>query len=136
MNHVAIMNKRLGSIEKILSGEKLIESRWLKNRSAPWLRVAIGDEIYFKYSGGPVTAKAIVDRIEYVDKLDNEKSRNIIERYEKMICLDDYPKGKNYCVLIWLTRPEKVTPFKIDKTGYGTPAAWMSIEDIKLIYIL
>jgi len=35
MDHIAIMNPKLKLIDKTLSGEKKVESRWLKNKSAP-----------------------------------------------------------------------------------------------------
>ena len=59
MDHVATMRKSWEFLPKILSGEKTIESRWLKNKSVPWGRVCIGDTIYFKNTGEPVTAKAM-----------------------------------------------------------------------------
>jgi hypothetical protein len=52
VDHVAVMNRRFGDLTaKVVAGEKTIESRWLKNKSTPWLKVFAGDEIYFKTSG-------------------------------------------------------------------------------------
>ena len=36
MEHVAIMKKSWGFIEKILGGQKTIESRWYSLKSKPW----------------------------------------------------------------------------------------------------
>ena len=63
MDHVAIMNPRWRLIPRILSGEKVIESRWYLTRRAPWDRVAAGDTVYFKDAGRPVTARAKVSRV-------------------------------------------------------------------------
>ena len=45
-------------------------------------------------------------------------------------------KDKRYCILIWLKKPQKIKPFKIDKTGYGTGSAWLTVDNINLIRIL
>jgi len=36
MDHVAILSKKYELLDKIISGEKTIESRWYVNRIAPW----------------------------------------------------------------------------------------------------
>ena len=63
MDHVAIMNPGLKLIDRILSGEKKIESRWSKNKIAPWGKVKTGDRIYFKDAGKPVTAVTEVEKV-------------------------------------------------------------------------
>lgn len=68
MIHIAIMNSRLGLIDKIVSGEKTIESRWYKYRMDPWNKIKVGEKIYFKDTGALVTAMAEVDKVEqYAD---------------------------------------------------------------------
>ena len=119
------MNKKFGDlITKILSGEKKIESRWSKNKIAPWGRVKYGDRIYFKNSGEPVTVVASVSRVLQFENLNPAKVRNILTKWP----LVDYEwaKNKSYCVLIWLKNPKKVRPFKINKSGFGSAAAWLS----------
>ncbi len=83
MNHVAIINKKPGLIDKILSGEKNIETRWYKNRFAPWDKVKIGDTIYFKDSGGLVRAKANVTKVLQFADLDINKIGELVNRYGK-----------------------------------------------------
>ena len=61
--HVAIMRRSWGLLEKILSGEKTIESRWYMQKSEPWESIDAGDIIYFKNSGAPVTLSASVDKV-------------------------------------------------------------------------
>jgi len=140
MHHVAIMNPKLGLIEKILSGEKTIESRWLKNRSAPWLKVFAGDMIYFKDSGRPVRAVAEVEKVEYIDDLNLEKVKEIVEDLggPGFINLQNtnyrtWALGKRYCVLIWVKNPQQVPGFDISKKGFGSGTAWLSVENIGLI---
>ena len=50
MIHIAIMKKEWGLLEKILSGEKIIESRWYLNRSSPWGKIKKGEEITIDYN--------------------------------------------------------------------------------------
>lgn len=56
--HLAIMSS--GYIEKILSGKKTMESRFGKTKAAPYMRIARGDIIFLKESGGPIRAIAWV----------------------------------------------------------------------------
>jgi len=60
------MKKSWGLTEKILRGEKTIESRWYKVTCKPWDAIFPGDIVYFKNSGEPVTMQADVDKaIQY-----------------------------------------------------------------------
>ena len=63
MEHIAIMKKSWKLTEKILTGEKKIESRWYKAKYAPWGRIKAGEVVYFKDSGEPVTIKTEVARV-------------------------------------------------------------------------
>jgi len=129
------MNPRWGMIEKILLGEKTAESRWLVHKSAPWLKVFAGDEIYFKASGGQVIALAEVEKVEYIDELTKEKSARIIKEHGRDICLKAAPEEKNYCVLMWLKNPRSVEPFRINKKGFGSAAAWLCVGDIEKVRV-
>lgn len=130
MDHVAVMSKQLGDlIAKILSGEKKIESRWSKNKVTPWDKVHAGDTVYFKNSGGLVTAMASVSKVMQFERKDFDKARELFP------ASDEWTKNKNYCVLIWLKNPQKVGPFKINKSGFGSAAAWMCVEDIEKVRI-
>lgn len=123
MIHIAIMNKSFGNlIAKILSGEKRVESRWSKNKVAPWGRVKRGDRIYFKNSGGPVIAVAEVEKVRQFEKKDFDEARKLFPASDKWV------RGKNYCVLIWLKNPKRVKPFKINKSGFGSAAAWLCCD--------
>lgn len=125
MDHVAIMSKRFGDlIAKILSGEKKIESRWSINKIAPWNKVHAGDTVYFKNSGELVTAMASVTKVLQFENLNPDKVREILTKWP----LVDYgwAKNKKYCSLIWLKNSRRVRSFKINKSGFGSAAAWLS----------
>lgn len=138
MDHVAIMNKKLGLIDRILSGRKLIETRWSKNKIAPYDQISTDDTIYFKDSGGLVRASAIVEKVIQYENLTSTKTQEIINKYGKDIDVTDYNDltwafGKNFALLIWLKNVKAVIPFQINKTGYGTGCAWLVVKNIDII---
>ena len=45
MEHLAIMKKSWNLTQKILTGERKIESRWYKNKHTPWNKIKSGDEL-------------------------------------------------------------------------------------------
>ena len=141
MHHVAIMNPSF-LIDRILSGEKTIETRWYRTRRCPWGRIREGDIVWFKESGGPVRAKAIVSKVEEVE-LGRVDVADLVRKYapkgkaffrnpDKTI---EMARRKKYAVFIHLDRPEKVEPFQIRKDGFGTGAAWLCVDDIEEIKI-
>ena len=132
------MKKSWGLAEKILTGEKTVESRWYKVKCVPWNRIKSEDIIYFKDSGEPVTIKAKVTKVLQFDNLNPQKTEQILARYGKVdlgtnhIILEirKYVLGKNYCILIFFNNVKKIEPFNIDKTGFGAMSAWISVNDI------
>lgn len=139
MHHVAIMDKRLGYIPDIVSGKKSIESRWYMYKREPWDKIHIGDEIYFKDSGKPITAKALVKEVIQISALDREKFGDIVKKYGDLIQIkersySEYYQSKNYCILIFLEKAEYIQPIRIDKRGYGSGCAWICVEDIRRIW--
>lgn len=141
MEHMAIMKKSWKLAQKILSGQKKIESRWYKSRRAPWDRIHTGETVYFKDSGEPVTISAKVEKVLQFADLTPEKVKDILEKYEKEIRIKNTAeaferyKNKKYCLLIFLKNPRKVEPFRISKKGFGMMCAWISVpkmDDIKI----
>lgn len=142
MEHVAIMKKSWKLTQKILSGEKKIESRWYKSKRAPWDKIKADETIYFKDSGEPVTMKAEVEKLLQFSDLTPDKVKEILEKYGKEIGIENTAeaferyKNKKYCLLIFLKNPRKVEPFRISKKGFGMMSAWISVEridDIKIV---
>ncbi len=143
MEHLAIMRKSWGLLPKILSGEKVIESRWYKNKYSPWGRIQKGDLVYFKNSGEPVSVKAEVLDVLQFSNLTPGKVLEILNEYGAKDGINQSETGKyyemfkdkNYCLLIFLKNFEKITPFEINKKGFGAMSAWISIESINNIKI-
>jgi len=141
MDHVAIMRKEWRMIPKILSGEKVIESRWYALKSSPWGKINPGDTVYFKNAGDPVTIRATVGEVISFSDLTPEKVRRIIDEYGEADGISSEDAGKfthlfqykKYCMLIFLENPEEITPFHVDKTGFGSMCAWMVVENVKRI---
>ena len=139
MHHVAIMNPKTCPVSDIVSGKKTIESRWYKNRAAPWNKINSGDTIYFKESGKPVSAQAKVEKIIQYEDLTPEKTREIISMYGTKISpvhmkeFIDQAHDKKYCILIFLTAPKPLKPFYIKKNGFGSAAAWLVVDTISKI---
>lgn len=124
MDHVAIMKPSLGLLPKIVSGEKTIESRFYNSKRPPWEKITPGDMVFFKNSGEPVTVSATASQILF-NPLD-------IDQYTERICLDVLPK-KRYSILIFLSNVNQVQPFEIDKAGFGSMSAWLTMDNIAKI---
>ncbi|VVB73938.1 Uncharacterised protein [uncultured archaeon] len=136
MQHVAILTGNF--LDKILSGEKTIETRWYKSRRAPFRSVSSGDTIYLKQSGGPVIARCAVVKSLFFEDLDRDRIADLLRRYGKEACIGEEMTealaGKRYCTLIWLGEVTRLdAPFDIDKTGFGNMCAWIRVEDVDRI---
>jgi len=141
MDHVAIMKKEWGFIEKILGGEKTIESRWYKNKYGPWDLIKKGDNVYFKNSGEIVSVKAEVKKVIQFSNINPLTVKKILEKYGKHIGIFKKDmsiffklfRDKKYCILIFLKNPQKIQPFQINKKGFGAMASWITVKNINLI---
>jgi len=141
MEHIAIMKKSWGLTRKIISGQKTIESRWYKSKHAPWDRIKKGETVYFKDSGEPVSIKAEVEKVLQFSGLNPEKVKKILHEHGgadglgigSMPGFVELFKDKKCCILIFLKNPQKVAPFGINKSGFGSMAAWITTDDINRI---
>lgn len=135
------MKKSWGLTEKILSGKKKIESRWYLNKCVPWDKIKVGERIYFKDSGEPVSIVATVEKVLQFSLLTPIKVDEILKTYgdddgiESIDISSFYArfKDKKYCLLIFLKNPQRIEPFEIDKRGFGAMAAWICTEDVNQI---
>lgn len=139
MEHVAIMNKSWNLIPKILSGEKSIESRWYQTKRMPWNRINFGDTVFFKNTGEPITARATISEVIQFEIHDISDVMHIVRKYGQEICLVNpnpttWGKLAKYCILLRLQNPLRIgTPFQINKRGFGTGAAWITIDNVSRI---
>jgi ASC-1-like (ASCH) protein len=143
MDHLAIMRKSWNLTQKILTGEKKIESRWYYNKYPPWNRIKAGDTVYFKDSGEPVTIVSKVEKVIQFSNLNREKVKKILDKYGKKdgIGIEDKEKyfdmfkDKKYCILVFLKNPKRIKPFKINKDGFGIMSAWITVNKISDIIL-
>jgi len=141
MEHLAIMKKSWGLTDKILTGQKKIESRWYSVKYRPWDRIKKGEVVYFKNSGEPVKLKAKVSEVMQFSDLTPKKVKSLLNKYAKDDGIDKNKipeffkrfKDKKYCILIFLKNPQKVKQFDINKAGFGAMSAWITIDKISKI---
>jgi len=141
MEHLAIMRKSWGLTDKILNGRKKIESRWYLVKYKPWDRIKEGDMVYFKDLGEPVRIKAEVSKVMQFSDLTPRRVKEILNKYGKDDGIEQEKipdffgrfKDKKYCMLIFLKNPQEIKPFEIDKIGFGTMSAWITIDNINKI---
>lgn len=130
MEHLAIMKK--GYIEKILSGEKKIESRFSMNRATPYHKISAGDQVYMQEVGKEVTAVFEVVDVLFFDHLSEEKVEMLRARYGKDICADEdfweRKKSAQYATLIYIKEPRRIAPFKVCKHDRS---AFKTVENVK-----
>ncbi len=139
MEHIAILSKKRKILDKIISGEKTIESRWYKFKKTPFEAISAGEIIYFKESGEPVSAKAKVQKALFFKDLNLEKIKEILLEHGKGICMDisyaENIQDKRFCTLVFLEDVQKTEPFAINKKGFGLMAAWITTKDIAKLKI-
>lgn len=87
-SHIAIMSHK-SLLDKIFAGEKTIESRFSRVKSAPFGQIAAGDQVYFKLSGGPVLGSASVARVEEYDNLTPPLLLSLTTKYRQGLALSE-----------------------------------------------
>lgn len=138
MDHVAIMKPVWKLIPKILNGQKTIESRWYQHRVAPWNRIKVDERIFFKDSGKPVSAMARVSFVIQKEARSIEDLEALVQEYAEPIQMvernpNTWKTKPRYVILMGLAEVQPITPFHIDKTGFGSAAAWLVVEDVEHI---
>ncbi len=123
--HLAVLYREY--IDRILAGEKTIESRLSMNRVAPYGKIEPGHTIYFKQSGGPIRAIATAGRIETFTDLTPERIDEIRKEFNHGITGDDEAWAKKrhrrYGTLIWLDNVRPTSEGPVVGPLYG--AAWV-----------
>jgi ASC-1-like (ASCH) protein len=104
INHLAIFHAKY--LKLIMKGEKKIETRFSKNRCAPYKQIKVNDIIYLKETGREVLGRCVVASVKFFE-LDNAKYFEVVEKYNSEACLDPEwikkKKDSKYATLIWIT---------------------------------
>jgi predicted transcriptional regulator len=138
MDHIAIMKIEWKLIPKIIDGTKTVESRWYKSKVTPWNRIQEGNVLYFKDSGGSVSTRATVTKVDQYEIKDNLEAVKVMNRYAledlgaKVLSdqIKNYISNKKYAVFIHFDKVKKIAPFEISKKGFGMQCAWITIPSV------
>jgi len=124
--HVAIFAEPYLSL--IVSGRKTVESRFSRNRCAPYGEIGNGDIILIKEVAGPICGVALAKRTWYYD-LATEPIARIKERFGAGICADDEfwssRAGALFATLIELDATTSIAPIRFDKRDRR---GWVSLR--------
>jgi hypothetical protein len=119
-NHIAILSHK-SVLDKILSGEKTIESRFSRVKSVPFGQISAGDVVYFKLSGGPVLGRARIARVEEYDNLTPRLIEELANRYQQELALSvDFLARKmesKFASLLFLEGVEHCEPWNYKQEG-------------------
>lgn len=119
MRHLAIMDKN--TIDMILKGEKVVESRFSKNKISPFNKVRVGETIYLKESGKNITVSFEVKKVIYFNDLSPIKLKELEEKYNSLICAPktywDSKHDSKYGTLMYIKNITELKTIKIRKKG-------------------
>lgn len=130
--HLAIFAEPFLSM--VLSGEKTIESRFSRNRCAPYEQIGAGDIILLKEVAGPICGLVLARRIWCYD-LSNEPIGSIRHRFGADIRADDEfwssRADASYATLIELDAPTSIPPVSCDKRDRR---GWVSLRSRQMAF--
>jgi ASCH domain len=117
VGHLAVFTQPY--LDKILSGEKTIESRFSRSRSVPFEKVHRGDIILLKETAKPIRAIAIVTSVRCYGPLGPGEAGHLMEVYQTELRLeDDFKRTKQnslYATLITLSDVLPINPIQVKK---------------------
>lgn len=133
INNIKKSNLHLGIFTEpyltyMLNGEKKIESRFSKNKIAPYNKINKSDIVIVKKSGGDIVAYFTIKKVLFFD-LNTTSINEIKNKYEKELCVDnefwDTKQNSRYATLIKIDEIHKIKPFHILKKGMQT---WICLK--------
>jgi len=126
--HLAILKK--GPLDAILSGKKVVESRFTRTRRVPFGQISREDKIFLKLSSSAVCGRCVVDGIEQFEDLSPQKINKLKSKYNHLILGDEQywqsKRDSRYGVLVWLKDVRAIKPVLIDKNDWR---AWVMLTD-------
>lgn len=139
MDHVVYLDASAKELELLLSAKKTMIIRGATGRKLPYGRVDQNDVLYLinNNADGYVRAKAKVKSVLNSEKMTEEESAQLVDRYQDKLQLTrkQYERwaGKRYLVMIEITDVEKIEPFRIDRSDYGNMDDWLPVEKIEKV---
>ncbi|MGH2749409.1 MAG: ASCH domain-containing protein [Actinomycetota bacterium] len=127
--HLAIFVEPYLSL--ILDGLKTIESRFSMYRLAPFDKVARGDWILLKHSGGPIVGMCDVSTVRYLDGAAIDAAA-ISRRYARATCMEERElrarlRSARYVTFLGIKRVRELEPFECGKRDRR---GWVVVEPI------
>jgi ASC-1-like (ASCH) protein len=119
-SHLVILKKPY--LDLILTGQKTVESRFMKAKAPPFDRVKSGDKLFFKLSSGPVCAIATAEKVKSFENLTTEKLMELKRQYNHLIKAEEkYWQAKadsRVGFLVWLKDVRRIKPVRINKKDW------------------
>lgn len=126
--HLAILSQPY--LDKILAGEKTIESRFSQNKVPPYQKISSGDILFLKETAGLVKAIVQVQGAEFVGPMNPGEAEVVIDQYSKELCIEtDFravKKDSRYATLMYIGNMILVNPFQLDKSDRRS---WVILDD-------
>jgi len=115
--HLAVLVEPF--LQYILDGKKTVESRFSRNRIAPFYQIKKNDVILLKRSGGPILGLCRADEIWFYN-LEPESWKDIRRNFSVMLCAQDPEfwksrKNASYATLIKLKDVAPIKPLSFKK---------------------
>lgn len=119
--HLAVFSEPY--LSYILKGNKTIESRFSKNKIAPYNQITKDDIVIVKKSGGNIIAYFTIKEVAFFN-LNVTPINTIKDKYNKQLCVNDnfwdLKRDSNYATLIFIDKIFKLESFYINKKGIQT----------------
>ena len=116
-------------LDKIIKGEKTIESRFTKSKVPPFRKVHPNDLILMKESPGSIIGLARVSETKYFGPLLPGQARDVMDKYNQGLVLDDIfrqiKQDSIYVTLIYLDKPILIKPIVLIKSDRRS---WISMK--------
>ncbi len=126
--HIAILSHK-SVLDKILNGEKTIESRFSRVKSLPFGHISAGDTVYFKLSGGAILGKARINAVEEYDNLTPAHIETLAKNYERELAISvDFLARKlesKFASLLFLENVQPCEPWHYKQEGRS---GWIILE--------
>jgi hypothetical protein len=132
--HIAYLDSKGKELLKLTNNEKSMLIRGAAGKKLPYGRVFENEDIYFIENNGSglIVAKGKTGFIINSEKMTEEESKNLIEKYSDKLNLSALQlarwSGKKYLCLIEIKDFEKIEPLKLNRANNMDD--WILLKDI------